>query len=110
MPAPMTSSLILDPPMAAATLVAVGYKKSHLPTWKMFVLATLAGLYLAWASQAVLAILAPGGATGSWTSGYSTTYGPASGLLKWVGGAIFSTGLVAITICGAELFTGNCLI
>jgi formate/nitrite transporter len=106
----MTSSLILDPPMAAATLVSVAIKKCHLPTWKMVVLGILAGVYVSIGNQVLLALLAPGGAEGSWSAGNSTMYEPASGVLKFFGGAVFSTVLVIIIICGAELFTGNILI
>ena len=91
-----TLSLILEPTMITAALVSAGTYKSHMPTWKMAVLGMLGGLYVGLGGQVFVALL----------SGVDSAAGP----VRYLAGTGFSFALVMIVICGAELFTGNCLL
>lgn len=79
--------------------IAEGYKKTAKDKtsnvwYKILILAVLAGAYIALGG--VFATLASSGSTGMTAS-----------LIK---GAVFPVGLMLVVICGAELFTGNCLL
>lgn len=66
--------------------------------WKLFLLSVLAGAFIALGAQASL--------MGAYNMlAESEMYG----LGKLVMGAIFPVGLMLVIICGAELFTGNCM-
>ena len=65
---------------------------------KLFALAMLAGAFIAL------------GAQGSLMASFNLTSDPATfGIGKVVMGAVFPVGLMMVVLCGAELFTGNCL-
>lgn len=65
---------------------------------KLFVLAMLAGAFIALGAQASL------------MASFNLTSDPATfGVGKVVMGAVFPVGLMMVVLCGAELFTGNCL-
>ncbi|MBQ3465481.1 MAG: formate/nitrite transporter family protein [Firmicutes bacterium] len=65
---------------------------------KLFVLGMLAGAFIALGAQASL------------MGSFNLTSDPATfGIGKVVMGAIFPVGLMMVVMCGAELFTGNCL-
>ncbi len=66
--------------------------------WKLFILSVLAGAFIALGAQASLM-----GAYNLLAD--SETFG----LGKLVMGAIFPVGLMLVIMCGAELFTGNCM-
>lgn len=74
--------------------IATAKAKTGTKWYKTLVLAVLAGVYIAFA--AVLATTASAGFSGA----------PAA-LIK---GAVFPVGLILVVVCGAELFTGNCLL
>ena len=66
--------------------------------WKLFVLGILAGAFIAFGAQASL------------MGSFNLTSNPETfGVGKVVMGAIFPVGLMMVVMCGAELFTGNCL-
>jgi formate transporter len=87
-----------SPPEIAQTICDVGCKKTKLQIGKMFVLALLAGAYIGFGAQLSTAVKV----------GLADVVG--AGFANFVGGAVFSVGLMLVVIGGAELFTGNNLI
>ncbi|MFZ5376201.1 MAG: formate/nitrite transporter family protein [Patescibacteria group bacterium] len=87
----------LPPNEISRELVAIGEKKSKLSFSKQLLSGFLAGAYIAFASH--LYTLVTAGAT------EKIGFGPT----KFLGGLVFSTGLMLVLIVGAELFTGNVL-
>ena len=73
----------------------VGVKKASLPAGKMFVLAILAGAFIAL------------GAIFSTTVTTATAEQWPLGIVRLVGGLAFCLGLILVIVAGAELFTGN---
>ncbi len=86
--------LMFSPKEIALNYNSVAKGKVSLKWYKMLVLAVLAG-----------AFIALGGVVATFAGGAATGY--ASSLLK---AAVFPLGLILVVICGAELFTGNCLL
>jgi len=86
------------PPEMAIKAEEVGMKKAMMGPRNTFALAVLAGAFIG--MGAVFATTATTGASG--TLPY--------GIIKLVGGLVFSLGLILVVIAGAELFTGNNLI
>jgi formate transporter FocA len=76
----------------------IGVKKAHLPPMGMFVLAVLAGAFIA--LGAVFATTTVAGASGVLPYGVT----------RLLSGVVFSLGLILVIVGGAELFTGNNLI
>lgn len=79
--------------------IAEGYKKTaqnktSSAWYKLLILAVLAGAFIAF-----------GGVLSTFAASYTT--GAAVNLVK---GAVFPVGLILVVICGAELFTGDCLL
>ena len=75
-----------------------GVFKAAAPVWKLFLLGILAGAYIAFGAQA------------SQMASFGLVSDPATfGIGKVVAGAVFPVGLMMVVLCGAELFTGNCL-
>ena len=87
--------MLLPREMAVAAEEA-GVRKASLPTSTLWVLAILAGAFIALGAALSHVVLT--GNTGQW------------GLMRWVGGMAFSLGLVLVIFSGAELFTGNNLL
>lgn len=87
--------MLLPREMALAAEEA-GVRKANLPTSTLWVLAVLAGAFIA--LGAALSAVVVTGNSGDW------------GLMRWVGGMAFSLGLVLVIFSGAELFTGNNLL
>ena len=95
-----TTSVVLDaliPAEMAARAEQVGAKKAHLPALSMFVLAVLAGAFIALGAVFSTTVVA-----GSAALPY--------GLVRVLAGLVFSLGLILVLVGGAELFTGNNLI
>lgn len=88
----------LLPPEMAAKAEQIGVKKAHLDPVSMFVLAVLAGAFIA--LGAIFATTVVAGA------GDLLPYG----LTRLLAGLVFSLGLILVVVGGAELFTGNNLI
>jgi formate transporter len=88
----------LLPPAMAVKAEQVGISKANLEAINTFLLAVLAGAFIA--LGAVFATTVTAGASGV------LPYG----LTKLLGGIVFCLGLILVVIAGAELFTGNNLI
>lgn len=85
------------PPQMALKAADAGVAKSNMSAFPMFMLAILAGAFIA--LGAIFATTATAGAS-------SLPFG----ITKVVGGLVFSLGLILVIVAGAELFTGNNLI
>jgi len=88
----VTSQPSYDPKLSyqevSKSISVLGIKKANTQPWQLFLLAILAGLYIALGGHVYLVAIA-------------------EGLGRIVGGAVFSVGLVLVVVAGAELFTGN---
>ncbi len=91
-PSPIDSLL---PPEIARRAEAAGISKAHMPFVPMFLLAVLAGAFVAMG-----AVFCTTALTGT---GNCMPYGPA----RILGGLAFCLGLILVVVAGAELFTGN---
>lgn len=85
-----------SPKEIAERVEAAGVAKAALPTLQTFVLAVLAGAFIAFGAM-FFTIVVTDSAIG---------YGPT----RLLGGIAFSLGLILVIVAGAELFTGNNLI
>jgi formate/nitrite transporter len=79
----------------ADTALQSGITKSRLSIRHMLMLGMLAGAYIAFAAE------------GSTMAAHDIA---SVGFARFLSGVIFSTGLMLVIICGAELFTGNTLL
>jgi len=84
--------------IAEAVACSIGVSKCKMSAGKLIVLAIFAGVYIGFG--AILATTVTHD-----MSGYMGL-----GAAKFMGGAVFSVGLMLVVLCGAELFTGNNLI
>ena len=83
----------------AKNTINVGIKKTNMPMTTSLILAVLAGMFIAFASE------------GSNMAAFNLFAKPETyGLGKVIAGSIFGTGLMLVILCGGELFTGNTLI
>ena len=87
----------LIPPSIAEKAEAIGTRKANMSFLSMFLLAGLAGAFIALGGN-FYTIVVTGAESVPW------------GIKKTLGGIAFSLGLVLVVIGGAELFTGNNLI
>jgi formate/nitrite transporter len=85
-----------SPPEIAKRIAAVAEKKSGLDFFRMFVLAILAGVFIALGAEFYTVVVHDSGL--------------AFGLNSLIGGLAFCLGLILVVIAGAELFTGNTLV
>ncbi|MCP4315164.1 MAG: formate/nitrite transporter family protein [Hyphomicrobiales bacterium] len=84
-------------PGEIANMVRVaGVAKVHLPLVNMFTHAVLAGAFVAFGAVAYTVVM--------------TGVDPGYGTSRFLGGIVFSLGLILVVVGGAELFTGNALI
>ena len=83
-----------SPAEVAAIYSDLGVKKAGSPVIKQFVLAIMAGVFVAFAAQGFNAAIHTIGSVG---------------IAKTVGGTVFTAALMIVNIAGGELFTGNCL-
>ena len=72
-----------------------GIAKARLDPMQMFTLAVLAGAFIAFGAAAYTMVM----------TGVDTGFGP----YRFLGGIVFSLGLILVIVAGAELFTGNAL-
>lgn len=86
----------LPPPEMARRAEEVGEVKAALAADKLFVLAVLAGAFIALGAVFATTVMAGGGLS--------------FGVQRLLGGLAFSLGLVLVVVAGAELFTGNNLV
>jgi hypothetical protein len=83
-------------PLQVAEAVSnAGKTKSCLPFVQMIILGIFAGAYIAFGAELATMVM----------TGTADKLG--LGMTKFLGGAVFSTGLMLVVIGGAELFTGN---
>jgi formate transporter len=88
----------------------IGIKKATMPFWNSFVLAILAGAFIA--LGAIFATTVSAGsmpikdAAGAVAFGTGLPYG----VVRLLAGLVFTLGLILVVVGGAELFTGNNLI
>ncbi len=83
-----------QPREIALNYINVAKAKTSMAWYKILILAVMAGIFIA--LGAALATIASAGLTG--------------GTALLVKGAVFPLGLILVTLCGAELFTGNNLL
>jgi len=83
------------PAKIAVLVEGVGVTKAQLPLLQMFVLAILAGAFIGFGAAAYTMVM----------TGVDASLGP----VRFLGGIVFSLGLILVIIGGAELFTGNVL-
>ena len=95
---PIISMDAFPPAQIAEKAENIGVTKANLDFWTLFVLAILAGTFIA--LGAVFSTTVTAGAEGN-------VY---FGLGKLLGGLTFCLGLILVVVSGAELFTGNNLI
>ncbi len=87
------------PPEIVDVAIGVGQKKVSTPYVKEFILAILAGAFIAFASE------------GSNMAAFNLFANPETyGLGKALAGSIFGTGLMLVIVAGGEMFTGQTLI
>lgn len=106
----MSGDLSIDallPPEMALKAETIGVKKAHLAAGKMFLLAMLAGAFIA-----LGAIFATTVSAGSITvrdalGQVSATSALPYGVTRLLAGLAFTLGLILVVVGGAELFTGN---
>jgi len=96
----MTNSetyMSFTPPQMLEKASSAGIKKANLAFWPTFLLAIMAGAYIAFGG--VFSTVVATGTAGVWPYG----------IIKLVQGIVFSLGLILVVVGGAELFTGNIL-
>ncbi len=84
-----------SPAEIARNYIAIGKAKVRLPVAKLFLLAVLAGAFIAF------------GGIASTTAAVSV---PMASIGKLIGACVFPGGLTMVLLAGSELFTGNCLL
>ncbi|MBB5022816.1 formate/nitrite transporter family protein [Desulfurispira natronophila] len=88
----------LTPAQAITAIMDNGRRILTQPRASTLVLSLLAGFYIAFGAQLSIAV----------THDLAAVAG--EGMTRFVGGSVFSLGLMLVVICGAELFTGNTLL
>lgn len=86
----------LTPAEIARKVEKIGVTKAGLPFYKMAVLGTLAGMFVALGGVFFMSV------TTDMKVGY--------GIGQLIGGLVFNVGLVLVMVAGAELFTGNTML
>ena len=94
----VTMSAFHTPAEVLEIWIGNGTKKGNLPAAKMVILGIMAGIYIGLGSHVFLIA----------TTGAET--GAEQMIGKLVGASLFPAGLMMVILCGAELFTGNCLL
>ena len=84
------------PAEVARRIEEAGVTKAALPAQPLAVLSVMAGIFIALGAAAFTAVV----------TGTDLAYGPT----RFLGGLVFSLGLVLVVVAGAELFTGNALV
>ncbi|MEA4910055.1 MAG: formate transporter FocA [Anaerolineaceae bacterium] len=109
----MTTEINVDsllPPEMARKAEAVGVAKAQGRAHYLFLLAVLAGAFIAMGAVFATVVFS-GGITVSTAAGVKAySAGLPYGVTRLLGGVVFSLGLILVIIGGAELFTGNVLI
>jgi formate/nitrite transporter len=90
--------LYLPPREAAHAISRAGERVLKQSVGRTFVLSLLAGFYIAFGAQLATVV----------TQDVAQFAGV--GVARFLGGSLFSVGLMLVVVCGAELFTGNSLL
>lgn len=109
----MSAELNVDALMPADMAVkaeSIGIKKAAMPFWNMFVLAILAGAFIALGAIFATTIGAGSMAVKDAAGAAAFSTGLPYGVTRLLMGLVFTLGLILVVIGGAELFTGNNLI
>ena len=88
----------LSPAEAIQAVIGNGRRVLTQPLGSTFVLSLLAGFYIAFGAQLSTVV----------TQDAAQYLG--QGMARFMGGSVFSIGLMLVVVCGAELFTGNSLL
>ncbi|AMV72509.1 formate/nitrite transporter family protein [Desulfuromonas carbonis] len=88
----------LSPAETVEAIVAAGRRVTTQPLSRTMVLSLLAGFYIAFGAELATVV----------TEDAAIHLG--QGVARFLGGSVFSLGLMLVVICGAELFTGNSLL
>ncbi len=91
----MSAEQLLPPKGIADSLSCIAERKAAANVWEQLFLAILAGIYIGFGAVVATKV----------TSGGSLD----PGLASFLGGSVFSVGLMLVLIPGSELFTGNIL-
>lgn len=91
-------NIYLTPAEAIQEVIVNGRRVLSQPLGRTFVLALLAGFYIAFGAQLATVV----------TQDVARFAG--QGIARLLGGSVFSLGLMLVVVCGAELFTGNSLL
>ena len=86
---------MFTPAEVAVNVIGIGKSKASTPSFKLFLLGIMAGMFIA------LAAVGANTVTGFFTN---------AGAAKIVAASVFPAGLAMVLVAGSELFTGNCLI
>jgi formate/nitrite transporter len=100
----------LLPAEMAARAEFLGIRKAEMPFLKMFMLAVLAGAFIALGAIFATTIGAGGMAVTASDGAVAFNTGLPFGVTRLLMGVVFSLGLILVVVGGAELFTGNNLI
>jgi formate transporter len=100
----------LLPAEMAAKAEAIGVNKANLNAVSMFVLAVLAGAFIALGAIFATTVSAGSMTTSAADGAAAFSAGWPYGITRLVAGLAFSLGLILVIVGGAELFTGNNLI
>jgi formate/nitrite transporter len=87
-----------SPPEAAAAIVMASRRVLTQPLGNTIVLSLLAGFYIAFGAELATVVT------------HDAAAHVGNGIARFLGGSVFSLGLMLVVICGAELFTGNSLL
>jgi formate transporter len=109
----MSAEIQIDafpPAKMAARMEDVGVAKAKLNFWTMFALAILAGAFIGCGAIFATTISAGSVTINAADGTKAFTTGLPYGVVRLLAGLVFSLGLIAVVVAGAELFTGNNLI
>ncbi len=88
----------------------LGVRKAEMPFLKMFMLAILAGAFIALGAIFATTVSAGSGVVTAPDGSAAFSAGLPYGVVRLLAGLVFSLGLILVVVGGAELFTGNNLI
>jgi formate/nitrite transporter len=108
-PEPVSVDSLLPPAMAARA-EQIGVKKATSDALSLFVLAVLAGAFIALGAIFATTVSAGGITVNTAEGAKAFSTGLPFGLVRLLSGLVFSLGLILVIVGGAELFTGNNLI
>ncbi|WP_099188454.1 formate/nitrite transporter family protein [Tepidibacter mesophilus] len=86
----------LTPKEVAQATIKSGIAKANLKSSNMLILGILSGIFISFGAYGDIIIM-------------QTLKSIDVGLMKFFGALVFPVGLMLVVMCGAELFTGNCL-